>query len=323
MRAKINTISQTINKNNPAIQLPHTTIHDAYIMGFTITLKNSTEEAITPDIENVLKSIEQFVLTSDGTNVHASLNGIDLARRDAMKSHEGCDRVIDRTLSAIAGGATQEVKFKLFFDEGDILGAAHDSLEMKITFLNDVLNTEGLEIQSATVRITIIELIPEGAELIQRYGQNLELLAEPKVYVITQNCAENSEFTGFMDLPTGTLQRGAMLHFSTVPEQVGILKMVPDRTELLKVDFDVLRMIDERKFGCAIPAGIVTLDYGNQISCNNLGLLGWNWSKGDVQIAAKTGSSTTLRYVSYEHVVNTAVVEQAIGALSIETPYGL
>ena len=317
MRAKINTISQTINKNNPAINLPHTTIHDAYIMSFTMVLKNNSVSLITPDIENVLKSIEQFVITSDGTNGHASLNGIDLA------AHAGTDRVIDRTLDSISSDATQEVKFKLFFDEGDILGAAHDSLEMKITFLDEVLNTEGLEIVSATVRISIIELIPEGTELIARYGQNLELLAEPKVYVITQGCAGNSEFTGFMDLPTGTLQRGAMLHFSTVPEQVGVLKMVPDRTELLKVDFDVLRSIDERKFGCAVPEGIVTFDYGHQISCNNIGLLGWNWSKGDVQIAAKTEASTTLRYVSYEHVVNTAVVEKAIGALNLESAFGL
>lgn len=323
MRAKINTISQTINKNNPAINLPHSTIHDAYIMSVTMLLENTSSAAITPTIENVLKSIEQFVITSDGTNVHASLNGIDLARRDALKSHEGCDRVIDRVLSAIAADATQEVKFKLFFDEGDILGPAHDSLEMKMTFLNEVLNTEGLNIKSANVRVSIVELIPEGTEVVQRYGANLELLAEPKVYVITQPCEANSEFTGFMDLPTGTLQREAMLHFSTTPEQVGILKMVPDRTELMKVDYDVLRMIDERKFGCAVPTGVVTIDYGHQLSCNNLGLLGWNWSKGDVQVAAKTGSSTTLRYVSYEHVVNTAMVEKAMGALSIESGFGI
>lgn len=323
MRAKINTISQTINKNNPAINLPHTTIHDAYIMSFDMILENTSGEAITPTMDNLLKSIEQFVITSDGTNVHASLNGIDLARRDAMKSHAGCDRVIDRVLAAIADGATQEVKFKLFFDEGDILGPAHDSLEMKITFLNEVLNTAGLGIKSATVRVSIVELIPEGAELVARYGQSLELLAEPKVYVINQACPANSEFTGFMDLPTGTLQRGAMMYFSVAPEQVGVLKMVPDRTELLKVDFDVLRMIDERKFGCAVPDGIVTLDYGHQISCNNIGLLGWNWSKGDVQIAAKSANATTLRYVSYEHVVNTAIVEKAIGSLNIESAFGI
>lgn len=307
MRVKMNTLSQKINLQNPAINLPRSSIHDCYILKFEMAIKNTGSSSVTPTITQYLEAIEQIVVTSDSTRVHYSLSGLDLTRRNAMLTKNGCDsRVLDLTFSTVAASATGSATFVLFLDEGDIIAVMHDNLELKVTFKDTV--TTGVTVTAATVTATIAERIPvSAAELISKYGENFEYAAEPKVYVMTQACAANTELTGFFDLPTGTLLTGAMLHFSTAPEQVGILQTVPDRVELEKIDWAELRAIDERRFGTKIPTGVVTFDYGAQWMDNGLGKDAWNYNKGDIQIAAKAASATTLRYVSFERLVNTAI----------------
>ncbi|MDD4126880.1 MAG: hypothetical protein PHV39_04245 [Methanomicrobium sp.] len=301
-RIKENTLAEKINKSVPAIQLPRTSIHDAYALKFKISVKNETAGAVTPTIAQVLTAIEQIVLTSDSTRVHYSLNGMDLARRNAIFGSADVEKVIEKTFSSIAAAGTADLSFVLFMDEGDILAIAHDSLELKVIF-GSAVGT--LTLTAAEVTITIIEKIPSHAELVSLYGENLEYVAEPKVYAITQNIAANTEFTGVMDLPTGTLLTGAMIYFSTAPEQVGILQTVPDRVELIKIDWDTMRAIDERKFKTDSPAGMITLDYGSQWYDNAMGVPAWTYNKGDRQVAVKSATAGTIRYVSFERMVNT------------------
>ncbi|WP_067047583.1 hypothetical protein [Methanofollis ethanolicus] len=303
-RIKLNTLSEKINKSVPAIQLPRTSIHDAYCLDFKITIQNAGTAAATPAIADVLAAVDQIVLTSDSTRVHYSLNGLDVARRNALFGASDVDKVIEKTLSSIAASASADVEFTLFLDEGDIVAVAHDSLELKVTF-GSTAGTN-LNVTAADVTTTIVEKIPTGTELIQMYGQNFEYVAEPKVYAITTTIPANTEFTGVLDLPTGTLLTGAMLYFSAAPQQVGILQTVPDRSELIKINWRTMRAIDERKYKTAMPAGMVTLEYGVQWYDNGLGVPAWTYNKGDRQVGVKSPAQTTLRYVSFERMVDTA-----------------
>lgn len=302
-RIKLNTLSEKINKSVPAIQLPRTSIHDAYCLDFKITIENSSESSETPLIADVLTAIEQIVLTSDSTRVHYSLNGADVARRNALFGASDVDKVIEKTFSAIAAGESDDIEFTMFLDEGDIVAVAHDSLELKVTF-GSTAGTN-LKITAAEVTTTIVEKIPTGTELINLYGKNFEFVAEPKVYAITASIPANTEFTGALDLPTGTLLTGAMMYFSTAPQQVGILQTVPDRSELIKINWRTMRAIDERKYKTDMPSGMVTFEYGVQWYDNGLGVPGWTYNKGDRQVGVKTSETTTLRYVSFERMVDT------------------
>jgi len=303
-RIKLNTLSVEINKSVPAIQLPRTSIHDAYCLDFKITITNAGAAAATPTIANVLEAIEQIVLTSDSTRVHYSLSGLDVARRNALFGAADVDKVIEKTLTEIAKDASGDVEFTLFLDEGDIVAGAHERRGLKIV-CGSTAGTN-LNITAAEVTTTLVEKIPTGTELIAMYGQNFEYVAEPKVYAITTTIPANTEFTGALDLPTGTLLTGAMMHFSTAPQQVGILQTAPDRVELIKINWRTMRAIDERKYRTDMPAGMITLEYGVQWYDNGLGVPAWTYNKGDRQVAVKSSAQTTLRYVSFERMVDTA-----------------
>lgn len=317
MRTKFNTISQVINRSNPAMSLPNTSIHDAYALKFRLKIKNSWGAAATPVMTDVLKAIEQIVLTTDSTKVNYSLSGLDLARRNAMSSAMGTDRAIDRTFAELAADASVDVSFVPYLDEGDIIASAHDQIELKVAFLQNVKEGTGtdlgkkIELVNPECKVTIVENIPTAAEFYSKYGQKLELVAEPKVYAITTTCPANTEFTDIMDLPTGTLLGGAMIHFDGgTPDMVGLIRTNPDRIELEKIDWDTMRAIDERRFRTKIPTGLINFDYGIQWQSNGVGKDAWSFSKGDVKLAAKTPDPLTIRYVSFEKIVNTAVYDK-------------
>ena len=152
------------------------------------------------------------------------------------------------------------------------------------------------------------------------YGKDFELVAEPKVYALTAKCLANSEFTGFMDLPTGTLLRKAILEISgsDFPQQMGILRTVPDRIELNKEDFETHLELDQIIYGTELPVdrtnhvATYVMDYGSQWQANGKGKNGWSYAKGDVQLAAKTNAELSVRYISLESMVNIAVYNKAV-----------
>lgn len=310
MRYKMNTIAQVINKQNPAINLPRSSIHDAYILDCKVTIKNNTAASVTPTITQVLTALDQVVVTSDSSTVHYSWTGLDVARRNAMFVSDDCtSKVINKVLPAIGAGNSDTISFTLMLEEGDIIAVMHDALELKCVWLPTIANN--VEITEAVIRTTIMEKIPTGEEVISLYGDNFEYVAEPKVYAIKQDCAGGSDFTGVIDLPTGTMLTGAMMHFSAAPELVGIMQNVPDRVELEKVSFDVLRAIDERKYKTDLPENVIAIDYGTHWMTNGIGKPGWKFNKGDIQVAVKTAEPTTLRYISFERVVNTKAFDAA------------
>lgn len=318
-RIKENTLSERINLSVPAIQLPRTSVHDAYALKFNITVANASGAAVTPTAAQILGTIEQVVLTSDSTRVHYALSGMDIARRNAVTHASNTDNPINKTFSQIANSASGVCSFVMFLDEGDILAFAHDSLELKVVF-NTAIDT-GVTVSGAEVITTIIEKIPTADEVVNWYGKNLEMAAEPKVYANTVSVSANTEFSGILDLPTGTLLTGAMLYFSTAPETVGILQTVPDRVELIKIDWDTMRAIDERKFRNAIPTGVIFFDYGLQWYSNGLGVPAWTYNKGDRQIAVKsTNAITTFRYVSFERMVDTVTFDK-LGTANIGSAF--
>ncbi len=302
-RIKKNTLSEKISLTVPAIQLPRSSIHDKYILDIDMTIANASASSVTPTAEQVLTAIESITLTSDSTRVHYAVSGLDVARRNAIRTGAASvEKAINKTFSAIAASASGTCNVKLVLDEGDILAVAHDSLELKVAF-NTAIDT-GVTVSAATVTTTITEIIPSAEELTSWYGKNFEYVAEPKVYSQTVSIPANTELTGVFDIPTGTLLNAAMLYFTTDPQVVGILQTVPDRVELMREDYDVLRFDNELKYKATSPAGVVMLEYGSEWYDNSMGVPAWTYNKGDRQISVKSSASTTLRYTSFERIVN-------------------
>ena len=302
------------------LNLPRNSVHDAYILRFDMKIANGGSSEYKIDIRKVLESIDEIKLVTDSIRVHYALNGYDLALLNAKIQKVQTNDILTREDVTIPAGKSADYSFCLYLDEGDIVAVAHNNVELSVSFNGEGLGSD-ITIASASCTVTLKETIYSTAQLQELYGASWENIVEPKVYALTSTCAGNTEFSGFMDLPTGTLLRGAIIEFKpadatastegTYPKQVGLLRTVPDRVELGKVDWDTHRMVDEIIHQTVFPKGIWIYDYGTQWQSNRIGKDVWSFAKGDIQIAAFTnGVEQKVRYISLESMVDTSIYSQ-------------
>ena len=319
-RNKETTLSQKIIMGSVGtLNLPRNSVHDAYILRFDMKIANASSSAYTIDIRKVLESIEEIKLVTDSIRVHYALNGYDLALLNAKIQKVQTNDILTREDVTIAAGKSADYTFCLYLDEGDIVAVAHNNVELSVSFNGEGLGDD-ITIASASCTVTLKETIYSSAQLTELYGESWEMIVEPKVYALTWTCAGNTEFTGFGDLPTGTLLRGAIIEFKpsdatstdkgTYPKQVGILRTVPDRVELGKVDWETHRMEDEIIYQTVFPEGIFIYDYGTQWQSNKIGKDAWSYAKSDIQLAALSTVEQKVRYISLESLVNTTLYSQ-------------
>lgn len=308
MRVKYNTLSQVIGMNNNTIQLPRNSIHDAYILRFSMHFLNETSQPITPTIKESLRSITEINVTSDSIRTHYNINGYDGALLGArIQKCQTSNYILDKVLPTVQPDGTLELDFTLYLDEGDIVAAAHNNLELRVLFADTT--SEGLRQINSSCTVTIIERICTTAELYARYGgKDLIATAEPKVTGFDCDVPASSEFTGFFELQPGCLLCGAVVEFANarniMPSQIGLLRTVPDRVELAKADYETMRAINEVAYQTKFPEGIAVMNYGTQWQDNGVGKDGWSFSKGDILFAAKTTEPTKARYITIEKMVN-------------------
>lgn len=299
MRFQETTIPQEINRSNPAVELGVTSIHDAYSLEVSITAKNETGAAATPTIDQFLGALEQIAVMSDNTRYHYALNGLDIARRNAMMIPPNCNRVIDKTFSSTADDASCTATFVLNLDEGDIVALQHDTVTLKAAVAKTI--AADWNITDFSIKPTVYEKIPEStAEIVKAYGAEFEKVLEPKVYCTEKTLPAGTEFMGFFDLPTGALLRGAMLHWSVAPTQFGLIQVVPSRSEIHRINWNAAVTRDERRLRTVMPSNVNLIDYNSEWTLNGLGKDGRTFNRGDYQIAAKSATETKLRYTSYE-----------------------
>jgi len=327
MYSKIRTLSDQINLNRTSINLPKDAVIDAIVLKVNMNIANGGASAWNGTGLDALGAVSEVRVISDGSTVHYALNGKDIAILNAYGGLFGGAPVWSQACTVNAG-ANADFEFVLVLNEGDILAVTKDSLELKATF-NTTLAAD-VTVTACTITASIVENVYTPQEFVGVYGANLEGAAEPKVYALTQSIAANTELTGVLDLPTGTLHRRGVMCFMDAagvygnanPGAVGLIVTSPDRREMLNVDFPTLRGIANYKYcvNGAAPPGCAVFNYGEEVTNDPYGLRGWRWSKGDYQIGVKTANAGNLRYISCEHVVNTKAFEAAEQAVIEGTP---
>ncbi len=312
MYSKKRTLSTKITTANRRIDLPRDAIIDAIFLYCKITIKNNGASTYNGKMENVLNCLSEIRVVSDGNNVHYALSGLDVA---TINYYVFRGRAVNpETSISIGAGATATYEFMLTLDVGDIIAIAKDSLELSINFSNI---TEDVVVQDAEITVTVAENVTDINEFKAKYGANLEFSAEPKVYAISKNFNASNELVEVMDLPTGTLLRTAFIIFrgsdgarsDSVVEKIGIIITTPDRRELYSVDYKTLKEYNKILCDCEPLNGVISIDYGTEITNDVFGIRAWKFNKGDYQLAVK-GNAGSLRYISVEFVVNTAVFDK-------------
>lgn len=322
MYSKYRTLNQVLSLINTRIDLPRDAVIDQLILKIGVTVGNAGQAAYAGTNEAVLRAIQEIRVVSDGSTVHYALSAADIALLNAYNSKAGFAPALGGPVAIDAAGSAT-LTYYLRLDEGDILAASKDSLEMKLV-VNPTI-TEDVKITDLTCTVTLVENVLSPQEFISTYGPNLEYAAEPKVYALSVPVTASSELTNVLDLPTGSLARAGMLQFinpatglagGVDPTAIGLINTSPDRREVLHVDFPTLQAINTSEYdlGAALP-GVALLNYGKDVTNDGFGLRGWRFTKGDWQIAAKGANAATLRYVCLEHVVNAAAFDAAEGAV--------
>lgn len=317
MYSKFRTLSSALSLTNTSIDLPRDAVLDKILLKLAVTVANASGASYSGTHEAILRAIQEIRVISDGSTVHYALSAADVAILNQYNTQYGVTPAID-TAVTIADSANSTITFYLILDEGDILAATKDSLELRIV-VNSTITT-GVTISALTGTVTIVENVLTPQEFVESYGANLEYAAEPKVYALQATVAASTEMTNVLDLPTGSLMRGGILQFMTGglagsvdPSMVGLIVTSPDRRELLNIDFATLRALNaaEHSVNNAAPAGVALINYAKDVTSDGYGLRGWRFTKGDYQITAKTSNAATLRYISLEHVVNSTVFDTA------------
>jgi len=325
MYSKFRTLSAILSLANTSINIPRDAVIDKIVLKLAVTVANASGTSWTSVHEAVLRAIQEIRVISDGSTVHYALSAADVAILDAFNEKYGIAPKIDDAIT-IADSANATYTYYLTLDEGDILAASKDSLEMKIV-VNPTVAT-GVTISSLTGTVSIVENVLTSTEFVNTYGASLEYAAEPKVYALSAPVTASSEMTDILDLPTGSLMRAGVLQFLTGglaggvdPSKVGLINTSPDRREILNIDFATLRALNASVYDLngAAPLGIAMINYAGDVTSDGYGLRGWRFTKGDYQVTAKTDNPATLRYISLEHVVNTTTFDTAETAVLEKT----
>lgn len=317
MYSKYRTLNQTLSLINTRIDLPRDAVIDQLILKIAVTVANTSESTDhTTTNEALLRAIQEIRVVSDGSTVHYALSGADIALLNKYNSKDGFAPALGTEFKAVKATSTS-ITYYLRLDEGDILAASKDSLEMKIV-VNPAL-AEGVTISALTCTVTLVENVLSPEEFVASYGPNLEYAAEPKVYALSVPVTASTELTNVLDLPTGSLARAGILQFLDAstglaggkdPSAIGLLNTSPDRREVLHVDWATLQAINTSEYdlSAALP-GVAMLNYAKDVTNDGYGLRGWRFTKGDWQIAAKGSNAANLRYICLEHVVNSGVFD--------------
>ncbi len=324
MYSKKRTLQDYFTLTSHKIDLPRDAVIDGVYLRGSITLDNADASEYTGLKSDILKALKEIRVVSDGNNVHYSLNGLDVAIMnfyDTKGVAENPDEII-----TVGASGSKVFNFTLLLDEGDLLAVTKDSLEMSVVCETAI--TEDVTVTDLNIKVTVAENIFTPQEFVETYGQNMELVAEPKVTIFEKSFDASEELRESLDLPTGTLLRRAFFvaksdagkRAGVSPGKLGIVATTPDRRELYSVDWETLR--EHNRFSAELSAsvdGVALIDYGAEITADIFGLRGWKYNKGDYQAAIKSASSGKIRYISCEYVVNTATFDAVGRAITERT----
>lgn len=316
MYSKIRTLTDEITLAKTRIDIPRDAVIDEFYINLAVTVANAGATEWTGTNEGILKAIEEIRIVSDGSTVHYALSAVDAVVLDAYNSPKGYTPDLKGAVS-VGAGASKTFTYMFRLDEGDILAASKDNLEMKV-ILNPTI-AEKVSVAALTGEVSIVENVLSPQEMVANYGANLEFAAEPKVYALSDKVNVSTDLQSVLDLPTGSLHRAAVLCFvgangllgGVDPTKVGLINTSPDRREVINVEWATLRAFNAAYYdlGGAAPAGVAMLNYAKDVTADGFGLRAWRFTKGDWQVAIKSANAATLRYICLEHVVNSAVFD--------------
>ncbi|HIP90269.1 MAG TPA: hypothetical protein EYH22_01820 [Candidatus Nanopusillus sp.] len=331
-------LDQVINLSQTKVDIPTRNIIDGIILSINATYSNSSGSDQSLTDEQLAGAIPEVKVVSDGANTHYALGLSDIL---IMNYYDTAGKVprLD-SLNTIPAGGTYNKKFTVRLDGGDIVAAIKQSLSISAQ-VNRTINTD-VSLSDLNIVITIDEAVIEDTEeLVNRYGENFEFIAEPKITAIETNVSANTSFSGLVELPSGNaiIRSFYVSKTTTGVRSNNIIDLygVVDKnsTVLYKVPFLTGQDLDRQEYNVD-PAivGVTILDYADEMAPEDsyselfddeFGVKGWNFVKGDYLDAFKVNSAGTIRIIRHELICEdgiTAVLNEEIDEEELPEDFG-
>ncbi len=307
-------LSEKITYSNNSVNLPRDAVISEIILNCSIAVSNAGAAAWSATYEDVLAALEVINVTSNGNITHYNISGLDAAVLTYyFKNGKGVNP--DDAVS-VGAGATSTFTFVLRLP-GLIFAMLKESLQMSITWKTTLDTDVTVDTSSSYVEIAVDEIVYESMdEFMADYGQNFELVKEPKIRALTTSLTQNTELSDALELSVGNIliRKGFIIAFdsggsrsNSVISKFAVVESVGGLRTRLVNNFTTSQNLDEGDYNISALTGITVIDYDSEVQ-PPYGLHGWAYNKGDLVLQTKNAANGTLRYLSVEEVVNNPVV---------------
>ncbi|MEM4438631.1 MAG: phage capsid protein [Pyrobaculum sp.] len=284
------------------LDLPRDHVIDDIVLRFQFSYSATS----APSLWDVLKAIQEVRVVSDGSIVHWSLRGDDIYILNYYDQQQAVP--VDITAS--------DATITLRLATSEILANLKSDLKLSVRFGGAIGSITSF---SGAVMVSVEQLVYDPNEFVEAYGPNLENLAEPKVTAEEATLNAGTQFQTVSELPVGNLLKRTVMvvtdsrdNFSdSVVDRIRLMNK-PGAQELLNEAFTIFGDKDRMEYQLTQRlTGVVIIDYGVDVTEDNLGLRMWRVAKGDITLETRNNANGRARLIHEEIIVHSEALDTA------------
>ena len=284
------------------LDLPRDHVVDDILLRFNFSYSASAP----PSLWDVLRAIQEIRVVSDGSVVHWALRGDDVYILNYYDQQGSVPVSIDTSKAVVT----------LRLATAEILANLKSDLKLSVRFGSAIGSLTSF---SGSVTVSVEQLVYDPDEFQAHYGPELENMTEPKVTAEETALTAGTQYQVVSELPVGNLLKRTVVvaydssgAFSDAVIDRLRLMNKPGSQELFNESWAVMGDKDMSEYQLSKRiAGIVLVDYGVDVTEDNLGLRMWRVAKGDITLESRNNAAGRARLIHEEIIVNTQAVDAA------------
>jgi hypothetical protein len=284
------------------LDLPRDHVIDDILLRFNFSYSASS----APSLWDVLKAIQEIRVVSDGSVVHWALRGDDVYILNYYDQQGSVPITIDTSKAIVT----------LRLATAEILANLKSDLKLSVRFGSAIGSLTSF---SGSVTVSVEQLVYDPDEFQAHYGPGLENMTEPKVTAEETALTAGTQYQVISELPVGNLLKRTVVvvydstgAFSDAVVDRLRLMNKPGSQELFNEVWSVMGDKDLSEYQLSQRlTGVVFVDYGVDVTEDNLGLRMWRVAKGDITLESRNNASGKARLIHEEIIVHTEALDAA------------
>jgi len=278
------------------LDLPRDHVIDDILLRFHFSYSASS----APSIWDILRAIQEVRVVSDGSVVHWALRGDDIYVLNYYDQQGSVPVSVDTSKAVVT----------LRLATAEILANLKSDLKLSARFGSSIGSITNF---SGSVTVSVEQLVYDPDEFQAQYGPDLENIMEPKVTAEETHITAGTQFQTISELPVGSLLKRTVVvtydasgAFSdNVVERLRLVNK-PGSQELFNEAWQILGDKDMTEYQLSQRlTGVVFVDYGVDVTNDQVGLRMWRVAKGDITLEARNAAAGRVRLIHEEIIVNT------------------